>query len=182
MKRIVRVMAVLVLASVWLPACEQKKEESLFLVQSRDIGNAPPELVALCDAKAQEIDYGSVDQSVPLNAEFWSYETRAEDGLVTNEFVRQVGTAEACGFLVQTAGGSRMVVYGESEVAGLTFEGWGECSLPIQGLPTAFSLTGTCHMVLERDEAQGIAGGIATSNSVFGVATGSFWTIRVIWE
>jgi hypothetical protein len=37
-------------------------------------------------------------------------------------------------------------------------------------------------MVLDPDPEQGIAGGIATSNSVFGEATGSFWTIRIIWE
>ena len=52
----------------------------------------------------------------------------------------------------------------------------------IQGLPTTFSLRGRCHMVLVRDEEEGMAGGIATSNPVFGAPAGSFQNLRVIRE
>lgn len=190
MKRAISLVLVLVLAGIWLPATAQEKEQSIFQVRSRDVGDAPPELVALCAEKAAEVPIaGMVVQTIPLNAEFWALQTRAKDGLVMNEFVRKVGKADACAFIVVTEWAApgvpaetTMALYGDSEVSGLTFEGWGECYLPIVGLPTALSQTGTCHMVLAPDPEQGIAGGIATSNSVFGEATGSFWTIRIIWE
>ena len=189
MKRTVGLLVVLALAVIVPPASAQEHDQSIFNLRSRDIGQPSEELLALCGAKAAEVPIaGTVMQILPLDAEFWTLTTRAKDGLVMNEFVRRVGKADGCGYIVFTgltpegAPILRMALYGDSEVSGLTFEGWGECDLPIAGLPTAFSQTGVCHMVLERDEEQGIAGGIATSNSVFGEATGSFWTIRIIWE
>jgi hypothetical protein len=183
MKRLICVTAILALAGICIPAGAQEKEQSIFQVRSRDVGDAPPELVALCADKALEVPIsGVVLQTIPLNAEFWALQTRAKDGLVVKEFIRKVGKAAACAFIVLTPSGPTMALYGDSEVSGLTFEGWGECDLPIVGLPTPASQTGTCNMVLAPDPEQGIAGGIATSNSVFGEATGSFWTIRIIWE
>ncbi len=183
MKRLFGLLVILAVAATCLPAMAQEHDQSIFLVRSRDVGDAPPELLALCGAKALEVPIpGFIFQITPLNAEFWALNTRNKDGLVKNEFVRQVGSAAACSYIVITADGPRVALYGDSEVSGLTFEGWGECDLPIVGLPTPASQTGTCNMVLDPDPEQGIAGGIATSNSVFGEATGSFWTIRIIWE
>jgi hypothetical protein len=72
--------------------------------------------------------------------------------------------------------------YVDGDAAGISFEGWGECDLLIAGMPTPASLTGNCSMVIEPDPSQGIAGGLATTNSVWGEATGSFWTFRIFWE
>lgn len=183
MKRLISLLVVIAVAGMCLPATAQEHEQSIFQVRSRDVGEAPPELVALCIEKESEVPtVGVVLQTIPLNAEFWSLNTRASDGLVKNEFVRQVGTSAACGFFVATEDGLVLALYGDSEVSGFTFEGWGECDLPIVGLPSPGSQTGVCSMLLEPDPEQGIAGGIMTSNSVLGEATGSFWTIRIIWE
>jgi hypothetical protein len=191
MKRFFCLVVVLTVSATSLPAIAQEHDQSIFQVRSRDVGNAPPELVALCLDKADEvpIDGQVVGPPIPLNAEFWSLQTRASDGLVKNEFVRQVGTAAGCAYTValvdeggEPTGEVTLALYGDSEVSGLAFEGWGECDLAIPGLPTPASQTGVCNMVLEPDPEQGIAGGIMTSNSVLGEATGSFWTIRIIWE
>jgi hypothetical protein len=184
MKRLLSLVVILAVAATCLPAMAQENDQSIFVVRSRDVGEAPPDLLQLCYDLSFEVPIeGVVLQTIPLNAEFWALNTRNKDGLVKNEFVRQVGSAAACAYFVGTPGGGlTMALYGDSEVSGLSFEGWGECYLPIVGLPTPNSQTGTCHMVLDPDPEQGIAGGIATSNSVFGEATGSFWTIRIIWE
>ena len=183
MRGLTSLFATLVLVATVLPALAQEHEQSIFQVRSRDVGNAPPELIALCNEKALEVPIpGLVFQVSPLNAEFWALQTRSTDGLVINEFVRQVGAAAACSFVVVTEDGIRIALYGDSEVSGFTFEGWGECEFPIQELPTPASQVGTCNMVLEPDPEQGIARGMATSNSVSGDATGSFWTFRIIWE
>ena len=184
MKRLIHLVVVLAVAAMWLPAMAQEHEQSIYQVRSRDVGDPPPELVALCIEKELEVPTpGVVLQTIPLNAEFWALTTRSKDGLVKNEFVRKVGTALACGYFVATEGGGLVLaLYGDSEVSGFTFESWGECDLPIVGLPSPGSQTGVCSMVLEPDPEQGIAGGIMTSNSVLGEATGSFWTIRIIWE
>ena len=184
MKRLIHLVVVLAVAAMWLPAMAQEHEQSIFQVRSRDVGDAPPDLVQMCIDKESELPTPGVVVAppIPLNAEFWSLNTRASDGLVKNEFVKQVGTAAACGYFVATEDGLVLALYGDSEVSGLTFEGWGECDLPIVGLPSPGSQTGVCSMLLEPDPEQGIAGGIMTSNSVLGEATGSFWTIRIIWE
>jgi len=183
MKRSFSLLLVIVVAATCLPAVAQENEQSIFLVRSRDVGDAPPELVQLCyDLSFEVPTEGVVLQTIPLNAEFWAFNTRAKDGLVKNEFVRKVGTAAACAYFVATTDGLVLALYGDSEVSGITFEGWGECDLPIVGLPAPGSQTGVCSMVMGPDPEQGIAAGIMSSNSVLGEATGSFWTIRIIWE
>lgn len=184
MKKMIYYLVVLAVVLTWLPALAQEHKQSIFQVRSRDVGNPSPEHLAKCGEMANYVRTpGEVVRIIPLNAEFWSLETRAKDGLVKNEFVRQVGTVEGCAYFVRTEDG-RIVseLYGDAEVSGLTFEAWGECETPIVGLPAPGSLTGTCSIVLNPDPGQGIAGGIMTSNSVLGEATGSFWTIRIIWE
>lgn len=75
-----------------------------------------------------------------------------------------------------------LALYADSEVSGITFEGWGESDLPIEDLPAPGSLTGGCMILLGEDPEQGIAGGVLMSNSVLGAATGSFWTLRITWK
>ena len=190
MKRLLGLLVVLAVAGVCLPAMAQEHEQSIFQVRSRDVGSAPQDLLDLCDEKQSEVPIdGAVGPPIPLNAEFWSLNTRAKDGLVKNEFVRQVGTAAGCGYFVglvdyhgNPTGEVTVALYADSEIAGLTFEGWGECDLPVVGLPAPGSLTGGCKMIGGPEPEQGIAEIVMTSNSVLGEATGSFWTIRVIWE
>lgn len=188
MKRLIGLLVVLAVAGVWLPAVAQEvHEQSVYLLQSRDVGNPSPEQVALCQAKKEELPVRMPDalalvQTIPLNAEWWTAAARASDGMVKSEFVRKTGTADGCAFFVYTASGLRIALYGDSDASGLKFEGWGECDLPIAGMPTQASFTGNCSVLYEADPSQGIAGGLGTSNSVFGESTGSFWTIRIFWE
>jgi len=168
-------------ASLWA----QEQEQTIYQLQSRDTGESDPALDALCIEKVQEIPLPGLPVLVtPLIAEFWSFRTRAKDGEVKNEFVRQVGETEGCSYVVMDAAGQfRISVYGTSVIGDLAFEGWGECDLPIEGMPTLSSSIGTCTSILEADPSQGIAGGMATSNSVAGPdVTGSFWTFRIVWE
>jgi len=91
-----------------------------------------------------------------------------------------------CAYLIITDLGPppvlRIALYGDSKTDALDFAGWGECDLPIAGIPTADSFTGNCSMVFGPDPSQGVVKGIGTSNSVFGYETGSFWTVRIFWE
>lgn len=183
MKRLICLVVVLTVAATCIPTIAQEHDQSIYVVRSRDVGDPPPELVALCFEKELEVPTpGVVLQTIPLNAELWSLNTRASDGLVKNEFVRLVGKVPSCGYFVATEDGLVLALYGNGEFSGFDFEGWGECDLPIVGLPSPGSQTGGCSIILDPDPEQGIAGGIMTSNSVLGEATGSFWTIRIIWE
>lgn len=168
-------------ASPWA----QEQEQTIYQLQSRDTGESDPALDALCIEKAKEIPVpGTLWLVTPVIAEFWSFQTRAKDGKVKNEFIRQVGETEGCSYVVIDAVGQvHIPIYGSSVIGDLTFEGWGECDLPISGMPTLSSSIGTCTTILEADPSQGIAGGMATSNSVAGPGvTGSFWTFRIVWE
>jgi hypothetical protein len=188
MKKLISLLVVIAVAGVWLPAmAQQVYDQSVYLLQSRDAGDPSDEQVALCNEKALEVSIpGIVVQILTLNAEWWTFQTRSKDGMIKNEFIRQVGTADACAFFVLTDPGPppvvRMVMYADSDGIGIKSEGWGECDLPILGMPTPNSQTGTCNVIINPDPSQGIAGGIATSNSVFGEDTGSIWTFRVFWE
>jgi hypothetical protein len=186
MKNLIGLLVVFAVAGVWLPAMAQEVyDQSVYLLQSRDLGNPTQYQVDLCAAKAAEVPArlpGTLVNTIPLNAEWWMFQTRAKDGMVKSEFIRKVGTVDGCAFFVLTESGLRIALYGESKTEALDFDGWGECDLPIAGMPTPASQTGTCTTIIRPDTSQGVAGGIGTSNSVFGEATGSFWTVRIFWE
>ena len=188
MRRLISMLVVIAVAGVWLPAiAKDDPVQSVYLLQSRDVGDPPEDLVMLCNseemvAQALEQVPGELQQISPLNAEWWTFRTRANNGVVNNEFTRKTGPAAACGYLIATESGLGMALYGDSDASGIRFVGWGECDLPIAGMPTAASLTGNCSIVFDPDPSEGIAGGLGTSNSVFGEDTGSFWTIRIFWE
>ena len=185
MRKLITLLVVLVFVTVGVASLwAQEQEQTIYQLQSRETGESDPALEALCFEKAQEIPIPGLPVLVtPLTAEFWSFRTRAKDGEVKNEFVRQVGETEGCSYVVMDAAGQfRVSVYGSSVIGDLAFEGWGECSFPIEGMPTSSSSIGTCTTILEADPSQGIAGGMATSNSVAGDSTGSFWTFRIVWE
>jgi hypothetical protein len=161
----------------------QMHAQTVYQLRSRDIANPPPELLELCEKKAAEVPIpGEVEHIAPLNAELWTSWTHFKNGKVGTELVRKVGSSNSCSFVLSTKDGPLISLYGDGEVLGISFEGWGECHFPVIGLPTPSSYTGTCNMVLTPDAAQGIAGGIATSNSIVGEDTGSFWTIRIFWD
>ena len=62
-------------ASLWA----QEMEQTVYQLQSRDTGESDPALDALCNEKAQELPF--IDPillvTIPLIAEFWSFQTRA---------------------------------------------------------------------------------------------------------
>jgi hypothetical protein len=181
MKRLIGLLVVLAVAGMWLPA--MAVEQTISILQSRDAGNPSPEQWALCNEKAQEVPIpGAVVQISPLNAEWWTVQTRSKDGRVNNEFIHQVGNSDACAFAVWTGSSVRMALYGDNDIAGVKSEGWGECTFAISGLPTPDSQIGNCTMLMEADPSQGIVRMFGSSNSVFGPATGSIWTIRIFWE
>jgi hypothetical protein len=168
-------------ASLWA------QEQTIYQLQSRDTGEFDPDLMDFCISKVPDIPIPGLPVVVtPLIAEFWSFRTRAKDGEVKNEFVRRVGETEGCSYVVMVdVGQFRISIYGSSVIGDLAFEGWGECDFPMQleGMPTPSSSIGTCTTILEADPSLGIAGGMATSNSVAGPdVTGSFWTFRIVWE
>ena len=188
MKRLICLLVVIGVAGVWLPAmAKDEPVQSVYFLQSRDAGNPSPDLVELCESdemvqEALALVPGTLLQISPLDAEWWTAQPRSSDGMIKSEFVRKTGRADACGYLIMTDSGLRMALYGDSDASGIRFVGWGECDLPIAGMPTPASLTGNCSIIFEPDPSEGIAGGLGTSNSVFGEATGSFWTIRIFWE
>ena len=187
MRKSITLLFVLAFVTVGVVGSLSAQEQTIYQLQSRDTGESDPALDALCIEKVPEIPIPGLPVLVtPVIAEFWSFRTRAKDGEVKNEFVRQVGETEGCSYVVMDAAGQfRISVYGSSVIGDLAFEGWGECDFPeqLEGMPTPFSSIGTCTSVLEADPSQGIAGGLSTSNSVAGPdVTGSFWTFRIVWE
>jgi len=126
---------------------------------------------------------------VPLGASLWSTQTRASDGTVVNETVRQVGTGQACAyFLGGAAPGSSNPFYFEGNAKDLEFEAAGECLIISNDVPQAGIFLQGCSLGIDPDPAQGLLGGLVTTNTVFnpfgipGLNTGSFWSLHVYWE
>lgn len=188
MKKLISLLVVIAVAGVWLPAmAQQVYDQSVYFAQTRDVGDPSPELVELCTsedmvAEALALVPGVLLQISPLNIEWWSAQARSKDGMVMSELVRKTGTADSCFYLVMADSGFRAALYGDSDASGIRVEAWGECDFPIAGMPTPGSSPMYCITVIGPDPSQGIAGGLATTNGVFGDPTGSFWTVRIFRE
>ena len=123
-----------------------------------------------------------------LGATLWSNQTRARDGRVVDEAVRQVGTAAACGLITSAfAPGLLVPFYIEFTLApdnSITHAAVGACQVLTNDVPTLGVDLAGCALRLTHGPT-GFLGGIATSMSIFnplrlpGAGTGSFWTLRV---
>jgi hypothetical protein len=171
--------------------------EEIILFRSQHDEAVPDPSVEWCKMKAVESGLlpEAVAQALPpeaiatLGASLWSLRTRASNGTVNNEMVRQIGVADACGYIIEGLGeGAKAPFYMEGNAGGLDMAAAGECSLVTNNIPVDGIILTGCALKVDPDPEQGLLGGLAASNSVFnpfgvvGFNTGSFWTIHVYWE
>lgn len=170
----------------------QAFDEEILVFRSVHDPAVPDPSVEWCRSVAPEgvpIDQLPNAAIVRLGASLWSLQTRASDGLVVKEKIRKIGLANACGYLVEGIGpGKSGPFYMEGNVGGFEFVAEGECTFTASGIPVPGIILTGCNLKVESDPAQGLVGGIATSNSVFNVGqvpgfqTGSFWTVHTYWK
>jgi hypothetical protein len=123
--------------------------------------------------------------NVLLNASAWATQTRASDGKIVNEGVRQVGTVVACAQLTNFAfpPGLQQNFAARFDLTGGSFTAVGTCTLISNDVPVPNLVLAGCALKVRAGE--GTAGGMATSASVFnprqvaGFQTGSYWTLQV---
>ena len=171
--------------------------EELILFRSLHDEAVPDPSVDWCKMKAVEsglltqefVDELPDAEIATLGASLWSFRTRASNGTVNNETVRQIGVADACAYIIEgLAQGASAPFYMEGNAGGLDMVAAGECSLVTDDIPVDGIILTGCALKVDPNPDQGLLGGLATSNSVFnpfgieGFNTGSFWTIHVYWE
>ena len=123
--------------------------------------------------------------NVLLNASAWATATRASDGKIVNEGVRQVGTVVACAQLTNFTfpPGLQQNFAARFDLPEGSFTGIGTCTLISNDVPEPRLVLAGCALKVLAGE--GTAGGMATSASVFnpfrlaGYQTGSYWTVQV---
>jgi len=119
------------------------------------------------------------------NASAWATATRASDGKIVNEGVRQVGTVVACAQLTNFTfpPGLQQNFAARFDLPAGSFTGIGTCTLISNDVPEPRLVLAGCALKVLAGE--GTAGGMATSASVFnpfrlaGYQTGSYWTVQV---
>lgn len=124
--------------------------------------------------------------NVVLNASAWSAQTRAADGMVVNEDALRVGTALACAQITSFAfpPGLQQNFYARFDLPEGSYTALGTCTIISNDVPKAGLVLAGCNLKVT-DPPAGIAGGAATSLSVFnpfglaGFATGSYWTLQL---
>ncbi|HEX2778965.1 MAG TPA: hypothetical protein VHM30_05680 [Gemmatimonadaceae bacterium] len=124
--------------------------------------------------------------NVFLNASAWATQTRASDGQVVNDGVRQVGTVVACAQLTNFAFPPGLLQNFAARFDfndGSSYTATGTCTLISNNVPEPKLILAGCALkVLPNDLT---AGGMATSASVFnpfrlaGYQTGSYWTLQL---
>ena len=122
-----------------------------------------------------------------LGATLWSKQTRASDGRVVDEAVRQIGTAAACGLITTALPGLLVPFHIEFTLApdnSVTHVAVGACQVITTDVPRPGVVLAGCALRVTQGPA-GFLGGVATSMSIFnplrlpGAGTGSFWTLRI---
>lgn len=122
--------------------------------------------------------------NVFLGATVWSVQSEAAGAELINRDVRQVGTAAACVQITSLAPFATAPFYIEFALDEGTISAQGVCTVTSNNVPVPGLILAGCALNVVGAPA-GIAGGNATSNSVFnprglpGFNTGSFWTIRL---
>lgn len=124
--------------------------------------------------------------NVVLNASAWSTQARAVDGAVVNEDVQRVGTALACAQITSFAfpPGRQENFYARFDLPEGSVTALGTCTIISNDVPTAGLVLAGCNLRVT-DAPAGVAGGAATSLSVFnpfrvpGFETGSYWTLQL---
>jgi len=198
MKKLISVLVVLALTGAYVPLVAQEISRSISIFRSMDDPDIPVDM-DVCDR-------GQGILSVPFwngffGASTWALNTRAKDGTVVNEKVRQVGTGTACMLITDpdlAPFAAEFPFYFEGETpdayiaaAGeckVTQNAWGSLSAPPADPEGPVFLA--CYMdVIPELSTEGIKWGQASSNSTLvpggeipGFETGSFWTIQVVWD
>lgn len=65
---VIYLVVVLTVAVTCLPAIAQENDQSIFVVRSRDVGDAPPDLVQLCIDKAAEVPIPGIVVMPPFHS------------------------------------------------------------------------------------------------------------------
>lgn len=152
-------------------------DEKVYQFRSVEDPANPPDL-AVCAAAPFRVN-------VLLGASLWAFETRGRDGKVVEAASRKVGTATACirltNFLFPP--GLQQEFYVVFSLPSGKYTASGTCTLTSNDVPAAGLVLAGCALKVLSAPA-GVAGGVATSASVFnpfrlpGYSTGSYWTLQ----
>jgi hypothetical protein len=127
--------------------------------------------------------------NVRLYAHVWSQQTRASDGTVVNDQIRDIGLARACVQITDFTFSpfiNPARFYIRFDLENGVFTGLGTCTVMSNNIPEPGLILAGCNLTLT-----GWSGGVSTpmgsavSSSVFnpfqrpGYNTGSFWTLRM---
>ncbi len=124
-----------------------------------------------------------------LGASAWSLGSRASDGVVVIDRIRQVGTATACLLVTDPtfARDSEILLFGNFELDQGNFVGQGKCLVTSDGFTPSGAVLAGC-AVTGIEAPPGFTSIIAGSATVLNpldlpdVQTGSYWTIRLFSE
>jgi hypothetical protein len=184
MKKLLVLLVVLAVAGLSITAAAQEAKQTVILFQSMEDPNFPPN-PAICDPAYTGFESNSI-----LGASLWVSNTRANDGQVVKEKVRKIGTATACSLATNiTPFDGESQSYFEGTVGDLHIAAAGECEFTRNALLEGGPLFAGCYMdVIPERSTEGIKWGTVVNNAIVtlmpvpGLETGSFWSIRLIWE
>lgn len=156
-------------------------EELTIQLRTIDDPSVDPDL-DLCDRAPFPIN-------AALGASAWSLATRASDGTVVNEQIRQVGSGTACLLVTDPtfARDSEILLFGNFELDQGDFVGQGKCLVTSDGFTPSGAVLAGC-AVTGIEAPPGFTSVIAGSAMVLNplnlpdVQTGSYWTIRAFTE
>lgn len=156
-------------------------QEVTILLRTIDDPAVPPD-IEFCED-------GPIFTNAFLGASAWSLATRAKDGEIVNDQIRQVGTATACLAIIDPAfpPGGELPLYGNFVLQEGTFVGEGSCVVTSNDIPQPGVVLTVCSARVI-DAPPGFAGGFAGSATLLnplqlpGVETGSFWSLRLFLE
>ncbi|MHB8872526.1 MAG: hypothetical protein ACYC8T_02460 [Myxococcaceae bacterium] len=153
-------------------------DDAVYQFRSVEDPSTPPD-PAVCAAAPFRVN-------VLLGASLWSTRSRSHDGKVVNDDAHRVGTATACVLLTSFLfpPGLQQQFYVQFDLASGRYTALGTCTLVSNDVPkTGLVLAGCALKVI--GAPSGVAGGVATSTSVFnpfrleGFSTGSYWMLQV---
>jgi hypothetical protein len=192
MRKGISLLVVLGITAVGIgyPIGAQAVEEEVVIFRSLVDPDVPAPEYAWCVANAPS-PLTLTTIILPAGASFWSLQTRASDGSIVEDTIRQVGTGQVCGYVDLLGGldpGASNPYYFEGTVGGLELAAGGECILSTNNVPADNHFLQTCILSIP-DGEQGLLGGLITMNSMnpigppdLGIIPGSIWTLRVYWE